>query len=583
MLVIPALNRGSHDYQVFIKQNTTNREFKILEGRIEVASRICNSNEEVSSEYSTIADVSIDADTTEVTLTIEKGLQGERGERGEKGERGERGEQGIQGEQGPQGPQGEQGPAGESGGVDFIAAEPINENSTGVAEAFNNSISIGYEAKTAGEASLAIGNCSGKSSVASNRTLLIGGDTNTYDGNNNIVIGVESQTSNWDKRPNASGGNQVVIGNNASAKGCNSVAIGADVKGVDRDNVVIGYNAKQNGWFGVTIGSGAIAGDENYENSTLGSVANSGSYCVTIGKSARTYKGPSVTIGAAATSQSDYATTIGYGANNPYSNSVLLIGGNIQVLFASAASGVTSDGTSIIQVTDTGTGEQYTKTIKELFEGSTSAGGSTDSSSSFSWGDYYTGLSKGYPTKYKDCDSTNAMIYVNYDWHNDLDGNGAWNYNLESMSSAQPDFSNWTSSNGYSDLRSFNSNMPNINNLEFSFQNCSELESWVCDTPNCYNFNTTFRGCTKLKHWRGSFSNSNTPDCSAMFGFYSGDCTQLDLASVQHIAKVIPYGSWNSIHIGVSNTLIGNWDLETALQEIRDKNWSVDVLYSDFG
>lgn len=69
-----------------------------------------------------------------------------------------------------------------------------------------------------------------------------------------------------------------------------------------------------------------------------------------------------------------------------------------------------------------------------------------------------------------------------------------------------------------------------------------------------------------------------------MFGSHAGECTQLDLASVQHIAKVISSsGNYNTITLGVSNTLNGNSDLETALQQIRDKYWNVEVYYSEIG
>lgn len=87
-----------------------------------------------------------------------------------------------------------------------------------------------------------------------------------------------------------------------------------------------------------------------------------------------------------------------------------------------------------------------------------------------------------------------------------------------------------------------------------------------------------------MKHWRGSFANTPIPpDCSGMFGNDSSDCTQLDLASVQYIARTIPSGRYGGIVLGVSNTLIGNSDLETALKEIRDKRWDVEVYYSKIG
>lgn len=77
-----------------------------------------------------------------------------------------------------------------------------------------------------------------------------------------------------------------------------------------------------------------------------------------------------------------------------------------------------------------------------------------------------------------------------------------------------------------------------------------------------------------------------------MFGYNTSSCTKLDLASVQNIANTINdltgktsdgTEGWGEISIGVSNTLNDNSELETAIQQIRDKGWTVEVLYSDNG
>lgn len=209
-------------------------------------------------------------------------------------------------------------------------------------------------------------------------------------------------------------------------------------------------------------------------------------------------------------------------------------------------------------------------------------GGGSSSSASFNYGAYFN-----YEKKYKDCssidDMNNQFGYEN--WRNDLDENDAWNYNLESMNSGMPNFQNWNE--GYNSyprsLRAFNSYMPNITDLDSSFQECIDLESWECYTPNCHYFQNTFYNCYNLKHWRGSFSNNNTPNCSGMFGNADYSCAQLDLASVQHIAQVIPYGNGNTITLGVSNTLNGSYELEQALNELYNKNWNVEVIYSANG
>lgn len=42
-VIIPCLTVGTHAYQIFIKRQSTNQEFKLIEGRIEVSNRIGSS------------------------------------------------------------------------------------------------------------------------------------------------------------------------------------------------------------------------------------------------------------------------------------------------------------------------------------------------------------------------------------------------------------------------------------------------------------------------------------------------------------------------------------------------------------
>ena len=525
-LIIPALNCGIYKYQLFIKLNSTNQEFLILDGDITVKDRLCDcSSDTVNDSTTTIVDATVSADTVDVNVTLEKGLQGEpgptgpqgerglqgpQGEKGERGEKGEKGDQGAVGPQGPQGIQGERGPEGPQG--------PKGEKGD---PGEGGGASIDWAQNTEDDV-IAIGK---------NQTLACIDNTSirTHD---SIVIGNNASSADIIPWPNDIY-NNVVIGNNAYAYSGNNVVIGgyAHVTNDASNSVAIGARAGIN-HAGVAVGSDAYG---EWESVVIGNYANASSYGIAIG---------------------NYA-------NADYGN-ITLKSGSVEVKFT--AEGMTINGNPI------GGG----------------GGGSDSGSASFNYGAYFN-----YEKRYKDCFSTDDMnIISGYDgtcgypnWRNDLDENGAWNYNLENMVRGMPDFQYWY--RGYNNyqrsLRVFSSYMPNITDLDGSFQECSELESWVCYTDNCCYFNNTFMGCRKLKHWRGSFSNDTTPTCSWMFGTADYDCAQLDLASVQHIAQVIPYGNGNTITIGVSQSLNGSYDLEQALNELYNNGWNVEVIYSAAG
>lgn len=81
---IPALNSGIYKYQLFVKQIASNKEFLVLEGKIIVEDRVGNSSS-CALGNTTIADIAIDGDTVEVSVTIDKGAKGDKGDKGDAG------------------------------------------------------------------------------------------------------------------------------------------------------------------------------------------------------------------------------------------------------------------------------------------------------------------------------------------------------------------------------------------------------------------------------------------------------------------------------------------------------------------
>lgn len=86
-LYIPELENGIYNYQIFVKQLSTNKDFLALEGKIEVKNSLMVENN--FSLGGTELEISFDANTTEIHCEIGQGLRGEKGEKGDKGEDGE--------------------------------------------------------------------------------------------------------------------------------------------------------------------------------------------------------------------------------------------------------------------------------------------------------------------------------------------------------------------------------------------------------------------------------------------------------------------------------------------------------------
>lgn len=120
---------GGNIFDIFARRKSTNQEWLILTGRINVKERKSSVSNLVVSPLEYHLDIPVTENIEELEAPpIYVGIKGERGERGERGEQGiqgERGEQGIQGIQGERGIQGIQGIQGERGeqGIQGIQGE----------------------------------------------------------------------------------------------------------------------------------------------------------------------------------------------------------------------------------------------------------------------------------------------------------------------------------------------------------------------------------------------------------------------------------------------------------------------------
>lgn len=362
---IPALNSGIYKYQLFVKQNSTNKEFLILDGKIVVEERVGDTSV-VQDGASTIADVAIDADTVEVSVSIEKGAKGDKGDKGDKGERGEQGLQGIQGEKGEQGERGEK---GDSGGMDWGIIHPQSGNTQASTIADDTSgFVLGYGSEVVGNGaaapsyilgdwSLSYGNSNlsvgyaivngGSVEEPANYSVAIGNGANTY-GSHSVTIGQGAVNESDDA---------VTIGSSARtdyqfSKG--AVTIGKDAIGKD-GSVVIGERAKGNS--GVSIGKDAMCNvnDNTIDYVSIGQISEASINSVSVGSAAMAGGGNFLTNGAIAIGrnskagngkspftdeywQSDYAIAMGMNAD-AYQQGDIAIGYNAKTWEATVNNG----------------------------------------------------------------------------------------------------------------------------------------------------------------------------------------------------------------------------------------------------
>lgn len=198
-LIIPPLNAGTHLYQIFIKRQSTNQEFLLLDGRIEVSNRCGDVEHQSINSTAAELDVVFNADEVTVNVTINEGSKGERGERGEKGEQGEKGEPGVTINFDTT-PTKDSTNAVTSGGLyDVIFAQNLRLGSTTTVSG-NGAVAVGWYAGAKNIGAVALGTFSAASGLSS------------------VAIGHNSQ---------ASQGRAVAIGFNTKVKDAGAICLGS--------------------------------------------------------------------------------------------------------------------------------------------------------------------------------------------------------------------------------------------------------------------------------------------------------------------------------------------------------------------
>lgn len=137
----------------------------------------------------------------------------------------------------------------------------------------------------------------------------------------------------------------------------------------------------------------------------------------------------------------------------------------------------------------------------------------------------------------------------------------------------------------YDMLNDGNSFYYSLENLEdggnlFAVTGGERLENFASNIGKMTNCGGMFMGCINLTSFYGNLSSLES--AWGMFGYSTENATKLDLRSVQNVADTIPTINYQEIHIGIDSSLQGDSELETALQQIRDKGWTVYEIYSQY-
>ena len=337
ILLIPPMARGIYQYQLFAKRISTNQEFLLLGGRLEVQNRICDEITNIPiHQSSTSLDVAISGDEYHVDATIHEGVNGKDGKDGAQGEKGDKGDKGeaftfadftseqLAALKGEKGDKGDKGDPGEGGGasIDWVQTDEFGNILIGsnITEKTNNSTLIGHS--------------------------------------------ITCQNGQWRNFTESS----VVIGNYATNQGAHCVNID-----------------------GHTYDSGAVAigGDANFRSVSIGLYSWGAIESVSIGYDA---SGDSygVSIGTAASCAS-YGLAIGNYAYADYGN-ITLKSGNVEVKFS--AEGMTLNG----EPYGGGGGSDYAQQMLYKVKYAHADLNEVRNSQSSEWKDYYDeyGNSQGY-------------------------------------------------------------------------------------------------------------------------------------------------------------------------------------------
>ena len=124
-----------------------------------------------------------------------------------------------------------------------------------------------------------------------------------------------------------------------------------------------------------------------------------------------------------------------------------------------------------------------------------------------------------------------------------------------------------------SKITSWKIQLPVLSNSYGMFTYCTSLTSFSSDLPELVNAIDMFNGCEALTDFTGIL-----PSLKNGINMFSG--CKLNLASIQNIAENINSVTSGSITIGVLADLQGNSELNTAIQAIRAKGWTVTEQYN---
>lgn len=560
IMFIPTLASGSYQYQVFITRISTNQEFLVLEGRIDVSNKIKANEDTTIAPTGTVADVVLNAETVEVTVAITEGTAGKDGEKGERGEKGEAftfddftPEQlaSLKGEKGERGEKGEKGDPGEGGSIDFIVTNP-NDSYQGTPTITPNA------------------------DGSTDNNLLIGNGI-TVSGSGNTVLGLKASVvkSQYD---NSTEGDSVAVGLMATASGSKSVAIGRGARTGASRSVAVGATARVGEFSSWSI---AIGQDSNVYNAcgiTIGNESTNNGYGVTIGYQAWTSSN-AVAIGYNARSDND-GLAIGSYAQADTGN-ITLKSGNVVVKFT--PEGMTLNGEPYGQGGSGGSsggGTDYAQQMlykvkyahADLYE--------VRSSQSSEWREYYD-------------ENGNSEGYDHYPYYDDITAKGEWYYDLKTKTnnftwSYDPTNFVWSQFQYCPLLKKFAAKIgndittTNVNNL---FDSCNCLEEVIIDCTWLETVNSLFNNCCKVRTFYADLS--HLVSASYMFGSDSYNCTSLNVESVEHIANSINPNGNGEIYIGMSRELLNDYGdgiyqrCQDALQKIRNKGWAVYEIYSN--
>lgn len=546
VMFIPTLASGSYLYQVFITRISTNQEFMVLEGRIDVSNKIKANEDTTIAPTGTVADVTLNAETVEVTVAITEGtagkdgingkdgIDGEKGEKGEKGERGEKGEQGEKGEKGDaftfddftpeqlaslKGEKGDKGDPGESGGASIDWVQNTDK---------------------------------GVMSIGKNQKLTYAGNS-SYDTQNSIVIG-----------------NTVTVAYEALTEG--NVVIGHSTEGSGCLNTVIGYGAKSYPYtnYGVAIGYGA---DTNSNSVSVGYETWTSVDSVAIGYYVQSNTG-CIAIGSMSTAN-NYSIVIG---NNCYADdgNITLRSGNVVVKFA--PEGITLNGEPYGQGGNSG-GTDYAQQMLYKVKYAHADLCEVRSSQFNEYRDYY------------DEYGNYQGGYNHYPYYDDISPNGEWYYDLKTTanpySSGEEVGFNNSQFNECPILKKFVAKIGRDSATRIYgnfFYDCQTLEEVIIHVECLAEATNMFYNCPKVHTFYADLSKLEGGSC--MFGSDSYSCTSLNVESVEHIANSISYYS-GEIYIGMAREL--QWDngdgkysrCQEALNKIRNKGWTVFEIYSE--